>query len=186
VALIVAEGRSLTWWAGDRAPDPAETAAVVALAAAAQRVVRIADAEDDLGDVLVTSGSAFHVLRLFRPVSGEPQVAHLRLRRGGANLAMARHEFKVLVDRYALGPDPARPRHAAATDPMAGAGPVEAVTADAGPAPLPRRRPSGGANSPPAAADGTTVPRSWISLFGQPFTAEEAILERVLGTLRYL
>jgi hypothetical protein len=191
VALIAAESRSLTWWAGSREPDDDEAAAVVLLARAAQGMVGLADPDDDLGDVLVTSGAAFHVLRMVRPESGEPQVAHLTLRRGGANLAMARHEFKVLAERYvdeAGGPPPPPP-------PVAARRPVhlepvpplhrEPVIAEAG-APLPRRRPANGAPVAAGLDNDTAVSGNWFTLFGQPFTADEAVLERVLGTLRHL
>lgn len=234
VALIAVEGRSLTWWAGGRTPDDDAAAGALALAEAARSLVRITDPDDELGDVLVTSASAFHVLRMIRSASGEPQVAHLTLRRGGANLAMARQEFKVLTERY-VGESGSPPRQSAAGGPFAvpadgdvtppqagaeaaqaGAGAAQAgaagrrtaapaagvpeVTEDAaadgasadppdepvGPPPLPRRRPSGVVNGPPAVADGTGLPSNWLVLFGQPFTTDEAVLERVLGTLRHL
>jgi hypothetical protein len=180
VALIAAESRSLTWWAGSREPDDDEAAAVVVLARAAQGMVGLADPEDDLGDVLVTSGAAFHVLRMVQSESGEPQVAHLTLRRGGANLAMARHEFKVLAERYVeeagAPPPPVVVQRAVHREP------VIAETAS----PLPRRRPANGAPAAAGLDTDTAVSGNWFTLFGQPFTADEAVLERVLGTLRHL
>lgn len=129
VALLhVADGATVLWRAGDRPPDEREAAMAVTLAVAAAGLVAFADPADELGDVLVASAAAFHVLRL---VGDGEQVAHLTLRRDGANLAMARQEFKLLTETYAActGPVPSP----AATPPVS-APPVSAPPVSAPPA----------------------------------------------------
>src|SRR4051812_47992963 len=82
VALLDPDGPTVLWWAGDAPPDEQQAAAVVTLAAAAAGLVMLADRDDELGDVLLTSAEAFHVVRLVD--QGAPRVAHLTLRRAGA------------------------------------------------------------------------------------------------------
>lgn len=126
VALLhVADGATVLWRAGDRPPDEREAAMAVTLAVAAAGLVAFADPADELGDVLVASAAAFHVLRL---VGDGEQVAHLTLRRDGANLAMARQEFKLLTETYAActGPVPSPAATPPVSAPPAAACPVSA------------------------------------------------------------
>jgi hypothetical protein len=90
VSLLDPDGPEVLWWAGDGPPGERAVAAAVALAMASTDLV------NELGDVLVTSSTTFHVIRLV--TTDPPFVAHLDLRRTGANLAMARHEFKALLE----------------------------------------------------------------------------------------
>jgi len=102
VSLLDPERSTVLWWAGAGPPDERQTAAVVTLAAAAAGLVMLAEPGDELGDVLLTSAEAFHVVRLM--TDGPLRVAHLTLRRTEANLAMARREFRSLLETYARQP----------------------------------------------------------------------------------
>jgi hypothetical protein len=284
VALIAAGTPALTWWTGGNPPAPAEVKAAAGVALSALALVRL-NATDTLDDILITSTTAFHVLRLVRGEDGSDQVAHLMLRRAGANLAMARREFRTLTEgplpanrpgRHAKPPElepavgstqPARAvsglgwpddratadhrtaaptlpgRHgpasnapapalnpapgpespASAKPATASAGPTTApapAPAAAEPAPasaepasasaepasgpsepvddvegearderprLPRRRPGNRNGLPAAATAGEPgTPAAWLGMFGQPFGNDEAVLERVLGSLKHL
>jgi hypothetical protein len=112
VALIAADGPALTWWAGGRTPTEEESASAAGVAGSAAALVRLSEG-GKLDDVLVTSATAFHVLRLIPGEDGADQVAHLMLRRAGANLAMARHEFRTLVEAHAREANKATGRHTA-------------------------------------------------------------------------
>jgi len=178
VALLAAAGGGSTvlWWAGVSSLDEQEAGAAVALAVAAAGLVVLTDPDDELGDVLVTSAAAFHVLRL---VGDGAQVAHLMLRRAGANLAMARQEFKLLTEAHGR-----QPRHAAA----AASAPVPQPATAA----LPRRRPNGqpaaAGGPPPLTTDvdtGEPAP-GWLNMLGQPYLNDESVLDRILLTLRHL
>jgi len=186
VALLdAADGATVLWWAGVSSPGEQEAALAVALAVAAAGLVVLTDPADELGDVLVTSAAAFHVLRL---TGDGTQVAHLMLRRAGANLAMARQEFRALAEAHAR-----QPRHAAAAaSGSAGPGSVPESSVSAVPPPgaaLPRRRPNGApvaVNKPPSADEaGATVP-GWLTMLGQPYLTDESVLDRILVTLRHL
>ncbi|WP_306213929.1 hypothetical protein [Actinoplanes sp. RD1] len=115
VALIAADGPALTWWGRTPTEDQARAAAGVGRSAADLVRLGAADqsAEDALDDVLVTSANAFHVLRLLPDEGGAGRVAHLMLRRAGANLAMARHDFRTLTAAYVASA--AEPAEAAPT-----------------------------------------------------------------------
>lgn len=196
VALIAADGPALTWWAGGRTPTEEESAAAAGVAASAAALVRLSEG-GKLDDVLVTSASAFHVLRLVPGEDGSEQVAHLMLRRAGANLAMARHEFRTLAETHA--------RTAQAT-PAAPALPAVLTSSVLSPRPdpvepqaeeddesadlprLPRRRPGNRNGLPAAATTGGAgaVSSAWLDLFGQPYGNDEVVLERVLDTLKNL
>jgi hypothetical protein len=160
---LLGPGGAVPWWAGAEPPDERVATAAVALATAAAGLVTASEPGDELGDVLLTSSTAFHVLRL---VAVSPlRVAHLTLRRAGANLAMARHEFKSLIDTYLKSP----------TDPtsLALAPPEPAMDGE-----LPRRR-----GDP--AEDGPHLP-DWLTLLGQPYRTDEEALDQILVTLRHL
>jgi hypothetical protein len=119
VSLLDADDATVLWSAGAGEQKPA---AVVALATAA---TALADPGDELGDVILTSTDAFHVIRLVG--DGTRHVAHLTLSRATANLAMARREFGLLVAGYAT-----RPRHAATHGEQRPARkPADALTRDA-------------------------------------------------------
>ncbi len=101
VALIAADGPALTWWG--RSPTDEQARAAAGIGRSAADLVRLGSADaraDTLDDVLVTSANAFHVLRLLPGADGAGRVAHLMLRRAGANLAMARHDFRRLTAAY--------------------------------------------------------------------------------------
>ncbi|GAA2540310.1 hypothetical protein GCM10010435_04660 [Winogradskya consettensis] len=128
VALITADEPALTWWG--RSPTDREAQAASQVGRAAADLVRLSSVNvltDTLDDVLVTSAQAFHVLRLIPTPNGQDRVAHLMLRRAGANLAMARHDFRRLTSAYATETAPAS---AAGESPAVG----EALTVVGGPA----------------------------------------------------
>src|SRR5690348_9564001 len=92
VMLTAIESRTPVWSAG-RAREGAEVAALGAMVAeAAAEMVRLSTAGVEMDDLLVTSPTSFHVLRVI-----DGQVAHLVLDRSAANLAMARREFRQIV-----------------------------------------------------------------------------------------
>lgn len=169
VAVFGSDGKS--WWAGGHEPGDDDAAAAGALAGSATALIRMTDPDDELGDILVTTTTAFHVLRVLDPPDGGPLVAHLTLSRATAGLAMARREFKMLTDRYAAPPPPV-------TTPP----PPPATDNPTGPGALPRRRPSRPADPPPD----LDVPAAWLALVGQPFVTDDQVLDRIAGTLKDL
>lgn len=108
VSLSDPDGPAVLWWAGLDEAGTRQAAAVAALATAA---IALAGPVDELGDIILTSAEAFHVIRLVG--DGTDHVAHLTLDRAAANLAMARRDFRLVVAGYA-----ARPRHAADPEPL--------------------------------------------------------------------
>jgi hypothetical protein len=208
VALIAADGPALTWWAGGRTPTEEESASAAGVAESAAALVRLSEG-GKLDDVLVTSATAFHVLRLVPGEDGSELVAHLMLRRAGANLAMARHEFRILAEAHAREANKAAGRHTAdpepapqlpavltpsvLTPPPSSEWPPLTPQPEPEPDPadlprLPRRRP-GNRNGLPAAATAVepgAVSSAWLDLFGQPYGNDEVVLERVLDTLKNL
>jgi hypothetical protein len=164
VAVFSVRDAAASWWAGGHEPDGDDAVAVGALAGAAATLIRLVDPDDEMGDILLTTTAAFHVLRVLDPEVGGTQVAHLTLSRGTTNLALARREFKVLTDRYLAGPEP----------------PAEPAK------PLPKRQQR--RNGLPAAAfnDIEKVPPGWLELVGQPYVNDDAALDRIIGTLKQL
>ncbi|MEU8815444.1 hypothetical protein [Actinoplanes sp. NPDC048796] len=171
VSLLDPDGPRVLWWAGGGPPDEQQAATVVTLAAAAAGMVMLGETGDELGDVLLTSSDAFHVVRLVEDDTA-PLVAHLTLRRAGANLAMARREFGSLIKAYAGKAD----QTTAATAPALAA-PSTAPEAET-PAELPRRN----RVAPPPADESPDL----FGLLGQPYTADDDVLDRVLNALRSL
>ena len=173
VAVFSVRDAAASWWAGGHEPDGDDAVAAGALAGAAATLVGLVDPDDELGDILLTTTSAFHVLRVLDPEVGGTQVAHLTLSRGAANLALARREFKVLTDRYLAAPEPETPVEKKA-EPHRQNGSA-----------LPRRP----RNGLPAAAfqeRDDLVPPGWLELVGQPYVNDETVLDRIIGTLKQL
>ncbi|MEV4345244.1 hypothetical protein AB0J83_12275 [Actinoplanes sp. NPDC049596] len=253
VSLLDPDGPRVLWWAGGGPPDEQQAATVVTLAAAAAGMVMLGETGDELGDVLLTSSDAFHVVRLVEDGTS-PLVAHLTLRRAGANLAMARREFGSLIKAYAgqvdetrkaaapvLAPSPAPAIAAAQVAPDLTADPEVAAFVAAEPevAAFVTAEPAFGAAKPafgaaepepafvvadpevaafesgytssaPVSAPPVPVPPpgelprrnrvepaetgspdegsapDLFSLLGRPYTADDDILDRVLGALRLL
>jgi hypothetical protein len=194
VALIAADGPALTWWG--HSPTDQESQAAAGVGRAAADLVRLST-DDALDDVLITSAQAFHVLRLVPGEGGAEQVAHLMLRRMGANLAMARHDFRRLTTTYAKAesaPAQTEPDSAATKSDPAVTEP-DSVEPEPQPQPqpqpqaenavLPRRSPNQ-KNLPPATATANATPAAWLDLLGQPYLNDETVLERVLGSLKHL
>ena len=203
VSLLDPDGPTVLWWAGAGPPDEQEATAVVALAASAAGLVMLSEPGDELGDVLLTSGDAFHVVRLVEDES--LRVAHLTLRRAGANLAMARQQFRTLLDAYAKNrlpePEPQPellPQPELEPQPQRMLRPVppgevlparvalpESLDADDVVVPLPRRS----RQEPPPAADGkvsTEADDLWFSLLGQEYRTDDGALGQILSSLRDL
>ncbi|XVV13264.1 hypothetical protein ACQP2X_02585 [Actinoplanes sp. CA-131856] len=168
VSLLDPDGPRVLWWAGGGPPDEQQAATVVTLAAAAAGMVMQGEAGDEFGDVLLTSSDAFHVVRLVEDDTS-PLVAHLTLRRSGANLAMARREFGSLIKAYA-----------GKAAPLKVAAPLEVSASEPSPPPgeLPRRN-----RVEPSPADDSP---DLFSLLGQPYAADDDVLDRVLNALRSL
>jgi hypothetical protein len=165
VSLLDPDGPAVLWWAGADPPGEQLAATVVALSTAAAGLVSLTDPADELGDIILTSTDAFHVLRLIGDGSGH--VAHLTLRRAQANLAMARREFGLLVEGYAV-----RGRHAAAATAVRTPG-------------LPRRERA----DPPGATEEVVtadVSADWFALINAPYVTDDYALDRILVTLRSL
>ncbi|GLZ01942.1 hypothetical protein [Actinoplanes sp. NBRC 103695] len=184
VAVFSIRDAAASWWAGGHEPDGDDAIAAGALAGAAATLVRLTDPDDEMGDILLTTTTAFHVLRVLDPEDGGTQVAHLTLSRGAANLALARREFKVLTDRYLAEPEPPEPEPAPVERAPAQNGSAQNSSAQNGSA-LPRRR----RNGIPAAAfkeRDDVVPPGWLELVGQPYVSDDSALDRIIGTLKQL
>ena len=161
VSLLDPQGPTVLWWAGQTAPSEQQVATVVALTSAAAGLVLLTEPDDELGDIILTSSDTFHVIRL---VEGETlRVAHLTLRRADANLAMARREFRELID--GREPAPRRP-----------------------PRPTLPRRERADIPQPPPPEDipVPTMPPDWLALINEPYVADDGVLDRILDTLRNL
>jgi len=195
VSLLDPDGPAMLWWAGAGPPDERAAAALASLAAAAIGLVAVSEPGDELGDVLLTSSDAFHVVRVVP--DGSYRVAHLALRRSGANLAMARHEFKTLIDRHChrtaaassdLAPTVSELAAADTPDtntewPDTDSPGADSPSEEADPAaPLPRRR----RGEPPAAVNGSGEVPDWFSMLGQLYRTDDGVLDRILVTLRHL
>ncbi|MCY1137606.1 hypothetical protein OWR29_06300 [Actinoplanes sp. Pm04-4] len=208
VSLLDPDGPRVLWWAGETAPTEQEAAAAVTLAAASAGLVLLdGKGSDELGDILLTSADAFHVVRLVGEEA--PLVAHLTLRRAGANLAMARREFGALIKSYAqevVRPQPALPTTSLDIDLTPrdlGGGTVDLSASLTGPAGF---RSAGFspdfAPSSPEAAGGDSpadLPRrhrleksepdessDLLDLLGRPYVTDDDVLDRVLVALRSL
>ena len=164
VSLLDPDGPTVVWWAGPEAPSEQHVATVVALASAAAGLVLLSDSGDEFGDLILTSTDSFHVVRLVE--DGTLRVAHLTLRRADANLAMARREFRELIEGHN------RPRPA-----------VDLPT-------LPRRERAGPPTTTTAAAEDSQpkpeVPSDWFALINEPYSNDDSVLDRILVTLRSL
>ncbi|MFF5080457.1 hypothetical protein ACFY36_25680 [Actinoplanes sp. NPDC000266] len=184
VSLLDPDGPRVLWWAGGGPPDEQQAATVVTLAAAAAGMVMLGETGDELGDVLLTSSDAFHVVRLVEDDTS-PLVAHLTLRRSGANLAMARREFGSLIKAYAGKASQTREAAAPALASPAApaiAAPSEVAASDPDPSPPPGELPRRNRVEPPPADDSPDL----FSLLGQPYAADDDVLDRVLNALRSL
>ncbi|SNY61923.1 hypothetical protein [Paractinoplanes atraurantiacus] len=224
VSLLDPDGPRVLWWAGGGPPDEQQAATVVTLAAAAAGMVMLGETGDEFGDVLLTSSDAFHVVRLVEDDTS-PLVAHLTLRRAGANLAMARREFGSLIKAYAGKADQTRkaaapaltspPAPAIAASEVAASAPAptsgsvsasvpeeiaaavlaagvaasaevdapgELASSEPEPSPPPGELPRRNRVEPSHTDDSPDL----FSLLGQPYAADDAILDRVLDALRAL
>ncbi|MCO8273541.1 hypothetical protein M1L60_23375 [Actinoplanes sp. TRM 88003] len=192
VSLLDPDGPDVLWWAGETAPTEQEAAAAVTLAAAAAGLVLLkGNGADELGDILLTSADAFHVVRLVGEEA--PLVAHLTLRRADANLAMARREFGSITQSYAR--ELVRPANGSApalttsslnfdlTPRDLGGGTVDLSASVSGLTPetadLPRRQRPDPSEPDESSAD-------LLDLLGRPYVTDDAILDRVLVALRSL
>ncbi|MDR7276225.1 hypothetical protein [Catenuloplanes atrovinosus] len=156
---LVAEGASAPTWTstpgGPEEPTDGTATVAVVMVQAARELLRLT-AGGDVDDLLLTSGEFFHVLRLVERPGRGAEVVHLTLRRSGANLAMARHEFRRAAAVYRDGPPAigATPVH-----PVPPAAEVISPFEDAVPPPAPAGTESGagfaaGHREPDAASPG--------------------------------
>ena len=190
IMLTSIESRTTVWSAG-LARVGADVAALgAAITEAAAEMVRLTAAgsigSGEMDDLLVTSPANFHVLRV---VDG--QVAHLVLDRGSANLAMARREFRQMVERRSAGPAPAE-AGALGTVALEGevlpASNIDLVPTDAELPRLPQRRADAAWADDPTDYKATvpTLP-DWLRAAAEgPFTDDSQTLDRVVGGLRRL
>ncbi|GAA0913247.1 hypothetical protein [Virgisporangium aurantiacum] len=187
IMLTSIDTRTTVWSAG-LARVGADVAALgAAITEAAAEMVRLTAGgsigSGEMDDLLVTSPANFHVLRV---VDG--QVAHLVLDRGAANLAMARREFRQMVEtRSAPGPAPA-PEQVALEGEVLPASPIDLVPADAELPRLPQRRADAAWADDPTDYQATvpTLP-DWLRAAAEgPFTDDSQTLDRVVGGLRRL
>jgi hypothetical protein len=162
-----------------------------AITEAAAEMVRLTSAGVEMDDLLVTSPANFHVLRV---VDG--QVAHLVLDRGSANLAMARREFRQMVETRSPAPGPApapAPTEAGALGTalegeVLPASKNDLVQADPELPRLPQRRADAAWADDPTDYQ-ATVPAlpDWLRTAAEgPFTDDSQTLDRVVGGLRRL
>lgn len=146
----------------DALPDGESIAEMAAaMAETAAELVRLTDPDTAMDDLLVTSRGWFHVLRVVEEEGGGGHVAHLLLERREANLAMARREFRDLIDGAAVAqPEP------------------EVPPAPVPPGALPRRTPSTTGPWDRGTPHGDAP--SWFARFaGQPFESDGRTVERV-------
>ena len=188
IMLTSIESRTTVWSAG-LARVGAEVAALgAAITEAAAEMVRLTAAgsigSGEMDDLLVTAPAHFHVLRL---VDG--QVAHLVLDRGSANLAMARREFRQMVERRsAPAPLPVPVVEPALEGEVLPASNIDLVPTDAELPRLPQRRADAGWADDPTDYTATvpTLP-DWLRAAAEgPFTDDSQTLDRVVGGLRRL
>ena len=160
VSLLDPDGPTVLWWAGPEAPSGQHAATVVALASAAAGLVLLTEPGDELGDIILTSTDTFHVIRLIE--DGTLRVAHLTLRRADANLAMARREFRQLIEGHTNRPQRVAER------------PI-----------LPRRE---RADPPDVGADAAApaLTTDWSALINKPYATDDGVLDRILDALRSL
>jgi hypothetical protein len=102
VTVTAIDSRTPVWSSAtdDQAPDDDGDLAAMAAAMAetAAELVRRTDPSTMMDDLLVTSAAWFHVLRVVGAPAGGTRVAHLVLDRRVANLAMARRDFRKLLE----------------------------------------------------------------------------------------
>ncbi|GAA4688330.1 hypothetical protein [Phytohabitans rumicis] len=156
VTLIALDSRKpLRSHAVDPLPDGENVAEVAAaLAETAAELVRLTDGAG-MDDLLVTGPAWFHLLRV---VDGG-WVAHLMLDRRVANLALARREFRALVNSATVQERSRSPA-------------------------LPRRTP---AANLPRPASGPVEPSNWFAtVAGEPYRTDARTLRRVRDGLRQL
>ncbi|MFC0526426.1 hypothetical protein [Phytohabitans kaempferiae] len=192
-ALRITGARAVTVTAIDtRKPVRSETLqpfpereSVAEMAAAmvetAAELVRLTDADMAMDDLLVTSHSWFHVLRVVAGGYAGGYVAHLLLDRRVANLAMARREFRDLLGG---APAPGGPEPTGIPEFLEEAPETPAPREDGV---LPRRTPSTtGPWDRHEPQDGGDTP-SWFARFaGQPFESDGRTVERVRDGLHRL
>lgn len=186
VAVFSIATGSRIWSVAESQPpiDEDVVAAAIDLVAAAQRLVDVADRGSPLNEILAVDPAWFHVLYLLTGQDTGPQVAHMLLDRGVANLAHARREFCVLVEA----------ERAVRREPEPPAGDVRVGTVDAGTAPpttnqtgLPRRTATAPARPEVPTGDGASDSKpSWMDHFAGPFVTDVPTLRRVLERLRRL
>jgi hypothetical protein len=186
--------------------DPDLSGAVAALADLAARIVGLTDADPLFDDLVLSSFTRFHVLRL--TMTGvEPHVVHLVLKRGVANLALARLELKSLAAAPAAERPGTRALPAGPSKEILEAVPEPALPDDAEPpTELPHR--TGAPAVEMVVTDGDTVGehadditaetpagwgsspafKAWLADFSgqQPFETDTDTLNRVLAGLRGL
>jgi hypothetical protein len=171
VSVVALDSGAMIWSRSTRdhldrgGNDDVLGAGLADMVAAAARVVGHTELGSGLDDLVLSSLSWFHVLRL----TGDQQVVHLLLDRGTANLSLARRELKTLV----VPPLPQR----------------EATQAIEPPA-VPTNGPANGTvpehltHDPMRLQGGMNIP-DWLSqLADEPFDADTPTLERVLAGLR--
>lgn len=154
-------GDEPVWSAGTREAGAADAAAASVLAGAAATLVGLAEPGDGLGDILLTTTTSFHVLRMLGPQGVTTRVAMLTLNRGSANLALARTEFKTITEQ---------------------AGDVPSSNGSS----LPRRTVADRLIEAPDDDADDIVPPGWLAMVGQPYVTDESVLDRIIGSLRHL
>ena len=164
VSVVALDSGAMVWSRStrdhldDAGNDDALGAGLADMVAAAARVVGHTELGSGLDDLVLSSLSWFHVLRL----TGDRLVVHLLLDRSTANLSLARRELKTLV----VPPLPQREADTAPVVPTNGAGPKHLI-------------------HEPMRLQGEMDIPDWLSrLAEQPFDADTPTLERVLAGLR--
>ncbi|WP_173158489.1 hypothetical protein [Phytohabitans suffuscus] len=163
-----------------------------AMAETAVELVRLTDMETAMDDLLVTSQRWFHVLRVIEGEGTGGCVAHLLLDRREANLAMARRDFRELIDGavpaptepvpVASTPAAEAPRAATPAPPAAIPDAVELELAGT----LPRRKPSTTGPWDRGTVEEDPAP-SWFAKFaGHLFETDGRTVERVRDGLHRL
>jgi hypothetical protein len=168
VSVVALDSGAMVWSRSTRdhaGNDDVLGAGLADMVAAAARVVGHTELGSGLDDLVMSSLSWFHVMRL----TGDQQVVHLLLDRSTANLSLARRELKTLV----VAPLPQREVAQVSKPP-------DVPTNGAANESVPRHL----TQEPMRLQGGMNIPE-WLSqLADEPFDADTPTLERVLAGLR--
>jgi hypothetical protein len=188
VAVFSLATGSRVWSVEESQPWVDEDAVVAAIEmiATAQRLVDRADPGSPVDELLAVDAAWFHVLHLLVEQDTGPHVAHMLLDRGVANLALARREFRALVEaERAVRRESEPPADHVGVTPIDAATAPRATTSTS----LPQRTATSPSRHETSTGDAQPSGKKplWLDHFaGRTFATDEHTLRRVLERLRQL